>query len=79
MCVAFPFSLPKPLRKALKAAISSTEHLQESLATSLCTVLQHGLETLHDPPTKEGAAAMFDSLFSKINLPLVNQVIYGYV
>jgi hypothetical protein len=61
---------------ALKEATSSSEHLQEkSLTASLCTVLQHGLGVLRDhPPTTERAATMFDGLFNKINIPLVNQV-----
>ena len=55
--------------------MSLTEPLQEKHTTSLSTVLQHGLETLHDPPTEERAAATFDSLFNDINMPLINQVI----
>ena len=69
------FSLLKPLRKALKTISSTVEPLQESsLTTSLCTALQHGLETLHDLPSEETAAALFENLFNKISIPLVNQV-----
>lgn len=72
--INFLCSLPKPLRKALKEVMSSSEHLQESLPTSLCTALQHGLGALRDPPTKERAAALSDGLFNNISIPLVSQV-----
>ena len=48
--------------------------LTEPHTASLSTVLQHALETLHEPPTEERAAATFNSLFNEINIPLINQV-----
>lgn len=67
------YSLPKALRKALKEIMSSSEHLlEDSLLTSLCTVLQHGLGALRDPPIGERAAAMSEGLFN--NISLVSQV-----
>ena len=62
--------------------MSSSEHLLESLLTSLCTVLQYGLGALHDPPTRERAAAMSEGLFNKVNIPLISQVnslMIGYI
>ena len=75
LCALNPIpSIPKALRKVMKtvSSIESAKSLQESSISSLCAVLQHGLEALHDPPSEETAAASFDSL--KITVTLIIQV-----
>ena len=76
MC-PFICSLTKPLRKAMKTIPSdepSKSQQERSFITSVCALLQHGLETLHNPQVKETPAATSGNLFNQINIPLIIQV-----